>query len=60
MENVCDGQPARVATLNRRTILAALADQTFQPPLVSVIRYYVGGSVLTTRHTSDGGQLRLG
>ena len=38
LENVCDGQPARIVRLNGRTILTGLANQTLQPPLVSVIK----------------------
>ena len=34
LENISDVQPARIA-LDSWTILASLADQTLQPPLVS-------------------------
>ena len=68
LENVCNGQPARTASLNSRTILTGLADQTLQPALVPLVSVSQTENIpctilevlmLTTLHTSYVGQLPL-
>ena len=56
LENLRDGQPAEIGRLNSRTILTSLADQTLQPPLVSLVSVIKTGNIpyliLATRYTS--------